>query len=163
MPTTLPHMVPNIKRDAEAAVLELKNGESARILRLEASLSSSPVIACRMRHRSRHYTLMVHGLSKRVFPPEWAPLNLRRALGLCIGMPLAVLSASAVIVYALRTARTLPGGFTAFSELLKGGTLDNTTAFLTAASLVFLGSTGYLLWALFTKPKPKKGDQSDTV
>lgn len=143
VPESLLQMRPNMKRDVEAALRELKASESVRILRLQACLFMSPIVACRLKHQSRDFTIMIHGISKRVLASEWTPKNLRYAIGLLIGIPTTALFVIASVGFAT-TAATLPA-----AVCLVGS----------------VASAAWVMWSFRTKlePKPKKGGQADAV
>ena len=136
IPPAFLQLRPTMKRDVELAVREMKAGESSRMLRFEVSVFISPIVACRLRYKTREFGVTVHSASKRVLALEWAPKNLRHAAGLCLGLPVAAL-----------TLASLPMWHSILSVIV------------CSAGLLLSGV--FALWALFSKPKPKKkGGQS---
>jgi len=91
--------------------------------------------------------MIITGVKKSVLTAGWVPRNWRRAFGLFVGIPLSALSAGGVIASSVLTG----------NGLLSAGL---GALLIVVCGLGVLGSLGYLLWALTSKPKPRK-EESD--
>jgi hypothetical protein len=137
-----------IHRKIEATCVKVLHGIAGRIHRTSVSLSLVPFAECRLQYAGRPFTMVITGVKKTVKTTGWVPGNQRRTIGLCVGIPLAVLCAGGVVTVSVLTgngALAMPIG----------------AAAIVLTSVGVLGSLGYLTWAMVSRPKPRHGRSAD--
>jgi len=147
----IPGFIPaTTRRRIEAIERKVSQSTAGRIHRTGMSFFLVPFTVAHLRYAGRSFAVIITGGKKGVLTTGWVPANRRRATGFYAGIPLAAI---------------FSGGVIASSVLTGTRTLDATTGMIliVGASLGVLGSLGYLLWALLSKPKPKKRGASDAI
>ena len=109
--------------------------------RSRVAIGFVPIVVCCLTYDRRPFNVIIAGAKKSILLPGWVPGSKRRRLGRALGVPCAVASTAglAASVVALSTG-SISG--------LAGGALAGIGA------LCLIGSMGYILWAVFSMPKP---------